>query len=61
VPPYVWFAGLLVGLPLLVFVPTHFVLARMMPAADRADRPSLRSAVPSTKTDDNDADHNRNH
>src|ERR1700693_1683799 len=31
VPPYVWFAGLLIGLPLLVFAPTHFVLARMMP------------------------------
>ena len=33
VPPYVWFAGLLIGLPLLVFVPTHFVLARVMPEA----------------------------
>jgi hypothetical protein len=36
VPPYVWFAGLLIGLPLLVFVPTHFVLARMMPATERS-------------------------
>ncbi|QDT14513.1 hypothetical protein [Alienimonas californiensis] len=26
VPPLVWFGGLLVGLPLLVFVPTHFAL-----------------------------------
>ncbi len=33
VPAYVWFAGLLIGLPLLVFAPTHFVLARVMPKA----------------------------
>jgi hypothetical protein len=33
VPPYVWFAGLLIGLPLLVFAPTHFVLSRVMPKA----------------------------
>ena len=33
VPPYVWLAGLLIGLPLLVFAPTHFVLARIMPKA----------------------------
>jgi hypothetical protein len=31
VPPYVWLAGLLIGLPLLVFTPTHFVLKRVMP------------------------------
>lgn len=33
VSPHVWFAGLLIGLPLLVFVPTHLALARIMPAA----------------------------
>ncbi len=33
VPAYVWFLGLLIGLPLLVFVPTHLVLARVAPSA----------------------------
>jgi hypothetical protein len=33
VSPYVWFAGLMIGLPLLVFAPTHLVLARVMPKA----------------------------
>ena len=33
VPHYIWFAGLLIGLPLLVFAPTHFVLRRVMPEA----------------------------
>ncbi|MGD0026139.1 MAG: hypothetical protein ABSC37_16240 [Xanthobacteraceae bacterium] len=32
-PPYVWLAGLLIGLPLLVFAPTHFVLSRIVPKA----------------------------
>jgi hypothetical protein len=32
-PPYVWLTALLIGLPLLVFAPTHFVLARLMPKA----------------------------
>jgi hypothetical protein len=36
VPPYVWLAGLLGGLPLLVFAPTHFLLARFMPNTHRA-------------------------
>ena len=31
VPPYVWLAGLLLGLPILVFAPTHYVLMRLMP------------------------------
>jgi hypothetical protein len=31
VPPSVWFAGLMLGLPLLVFAPTHFVLNRVVP------------------------------
>jgi hypothetical protein len=31
VPPYVWLAGLMIGLPLLVFAPTHFVLSRIAP------------------------------
>jgi hypothetical protein len=33
VPPYVWFAGLLIGLPLFAFAPAHLVLARVMPKA----------------------------
>jgi hypothetical protein len=33
VPPYVWLAGLLIGLPLLAFAPTHLVLARVMSKA----------------------------
>ena len=44
VPPYVWFAGQLIGLPLLAYVPTHFVWPascprRMMLAP--AAKPSL--------------------
>lgn len=33
VPASVWFAGLLIGLPLLVFAPTHWVLSRIVPLA----------------------------
>jgi hypothetical protein len=33
VPPYIWLAALLLGMPLLVFAPTHFLLARIMPTA----------------------------
>jgi hypothetical protein len=33
VSPYVWLAGMLIGLPLLVFTPTHFFLARFAPKA----------------------------
>jgi hypothetical protein len=33
VSPYVWFSALMIGLPLLVFAPTHFALARLMPKA----------------------------
>jgi hypothetical protein len=33
VPPYAWLAGLMIGLPLLVFAPTHFVLSRTAPKA----------------------------
>ena len=32
-PPYIWFAGLLLGIPVFVFAPTHFLLARVMPRA----------------------------
>jgi hypothetical protein len=32
-PPYVWLAALLVGLPLFAFAPTHLLLARIMPKA----------------------------
>jgi len=33
VPPYVWFAGQLIGLPLIAYLPTHFALARITPRA----------------------------
>jgi hypothetical protein len=36
VPANVWFAGLLIGLPLLVFLPTHLVLSRLAPSAPAA-------------------------
>jgi hypothetical protein len=35
VPGWVWFVGLFIGLPLAVYVPTHFFLARVMPEASR--------------------------
>ena len=35
VPAYVWFAGLLIVLPLLVYAPTHWALRRFMPKAPR--------------------------
>jgi hypothetical protein len=35
VPPHVWFAGLMLGLPLLVYLPTHLLLRRLMPSAPR--------------------------
>lgn len=31
--PLVWLAGLMIGLPLLAFIPTHFVLRRFAPQA----------------------------
>jgi hypothetical protein len=40
VPAFLWFAGLLIGLPLLVYLPTHFVLSRLAPSAH-----GLRSAL----------------
>jgi len=36
VAPWVWFAGLLVGLPLLLFAPVHFLLMRFAPRAREA-------------------------
>jgi hypothetical protein len=33
VPPYIWLAGQLFGLPLLAFAPAHLVLTRLMPKA----------------------------
>jgi hypothetical protein len=33
VPPYAWFAGQLIGLPIIAFAPVHFLLARFMPKA----------------------------
>ncbi len=38
VPAAIWFAGLLIGLPLLVFLPTHAVLVRMAPSAHAPSR-----------------------
>ena len=35
VAPWVWFAGLVVGLPALLLAPVHFLLARTMPPAPR--------------------------
>jgi hypothetical protein len=47
VPPYVWLAGLLIGLPLLVYAPTHFALARIMPVVGLA--PSIQREVPNAR------------
>ena len=33
VQPLVWLAGLMIGLPLLAFLPTHFVMRRFVPQA----------------------------
>jgi hypothetical protein len=33
VPAWVWFAGLMIGMPLLLFLPVHLLLARFMPKA----------------------------
>jgi hypothetical protein len=33
VPPLVWLAGLMIGLPLLAFIPTHVLLRRVAPQA----------------------------
>jgi hypothetical protein len=38
VSPGVWVVGMLVVLPVLLFAPVHFLLARMMPEAPRAER-----------------------
>ncbi len=35
VSPHVWFAGLMIGLPLLVYLPTHLLLLRLLPSAPR--------------------------
>ena len=32
-PPYVWFIGLMLGIPVFIFTPTHFVLGYFMPKA----------------------------
>jgi hypothetical protein len=42
VPAYVWFAALMIGLPLLVYVPTHIVLRRVVPGVQA---PKLAEAV----------------
>jgi hypothetical protein len=33
-PPYIWFTGLLLGIPVFVFAPLHFLLARVIPSAN---------------------------
>ncbi len=35
VSPAVWLAGLMFGLPLLIYVPSHFLLTRFVPRTDR--------------------------
>lgn len=34
-PPGLWFAALMIGLPLLVYLPTHLLLLRLMPQSPR--------------------------
>ena len=34
-PPNIWFAGLLLGIPVFVFAPTHFLLAAVIATALR--------------------------
>jgi len=36
VSPWIWVAGLIIGLPVLLFAPVHFLLVRIMPATPRA-------------------------
>ena len=36
VPPAVWFIGLMIGLPAVLFAPVHFLLLRFAPPAPRA-------------------------
>lgn len=38
VSPYVWLAGLLIGLPLIIFAPTHLLLARFAPDAAKTKK-----------------------
>ena len=35
VPPAVWFIGLMIGLPAVLFAPVHFLLLRFAPSAPR--------------------------
>jgi hypothetical protein len=37
VSPGVWFLGLMVGMPLLLFLPVHLLFSRIMPQAPRAE------------------------
>jgi hypothetical protein len=32
-PPYAWLAGMIVGMPILLYAPVHFLLCRFMPPA----------------------------
>jgi hypothetical protein len=34
-PPNIWFLGLLLGLPVFIFTPAHFLLAYVMPSANQ--------------------------
>lgn len=39
-PPNIWFLGLLLGIPVFVFAPTHFLLAAVMPSATQRISPT---------------------
>jgi hypothetical protein len=47
VSPAEWLIGLMIGLPLLLFVPTHFLLLRLAPKPPRAGLTRLGSLGPS--------------
>lgn len=47
VSPAEWLIGLMIGLPLLLFVPTHFLLLRLAPKSPRAGLTGLGSLGPS--------------
>jgi hypothetical protein len=36
----VWLLGMIVGMPILLYAPVHFLLARFMPEAPRDDLPN---------------------
>jgi hypothetical protein len=46
VSPAVWLIGLMIGLPLLLFVPTHFLLLRFAPKPEPAGIAPLNAVNP---------------